>query len=475
MEKELEKQAEKKAKESEKQNSANSEMQKTIEKLKQKNSQLEEKVVTLDKSIADMKQKHSKELKEAADKLKEQKEGSLKHAQLKIVRMKKQIQAVKLENDYLKKLMDGYKDLEEKYKKELKERRLLYNQLQDLKGNIRVNLRVRPLLPEDGQTENCIECIDDKEVKIYDKEAKKSYKFEFDSVFGTDSTQAQVFEDVKPLATSILDGYNVCIFAYGQTGSGKTFTMEGPPNNRGVNYNTLDEVFFMIKERKGEYNYEVEVAVMEIYNENLHDLLTKDKTKLEIMLSNKVTIPGLTRIKVNSSDDVRKVLSQGYENRATGNNNINAHSSRSHCIVSVFVEGVNLYTQQKLSGKLHLIDLAGSERLKRTDVKGDRLKEAQNINKSLSALGDVISSLSSKKSHIPYRNSKLTSLLQDSLGGNSKMLMFVNVSPTVESCPETLCSLGFAQRARTVELGKAQKNIVSQGTTTTASSSNSNN
>jgi len=238
--------------------------------------------------------------------------------------------------------------------------------------------------------------------------------------------------------------------------------MEGSESNRGVNYNTVNELYRMIGERKEEYKYDVEIAVMEIYNENLFDLLKGDGNKLDIMLSQGVSVPGLCKMKVATAQDVFKYFSKGSENRKVANNNMNADSSRSHCIVSIYVEGVNLFTHQKIAGKLHLIDLAGSERLKRTEVQGDRLKEAQNINKSLSALGDVISALATKKGHIPFRNSKLTSLLQDSLGGNSKTLMFVNVSPTLESCAETLCSLGFAQRARKVELGKAEKNVVKQ-------------
>jgi kinesin family protein C2/C3 len=172
-------------------------------------------------------------------------------------------------------------------------------------------------------------------------------------------------------------------------------------------------------------------------------------------------VPGLTTICVASTEQVVEILAKGYRNRAVGSNNINAHSSRSHCIVSVFIEGTNHVTRQKIYGKLHLIDLAGSERLKRTETTGDRLKESLAINKSLSALGDVISALAGKKPHIPFRNSKLTSLLQDSLGGNSKVLMFVNVSPTVESAPETICSLQFAARVNKVELGKAEKNVTS--------------
>ncbi|KAL0477581.1 kinesin [Acrasis kona] len=369
-----------------------------------------------------------------------------------------------LKDNGVGKLASAVIDITQKYNKEAKERRKLFNELQDLKGNIRVYVRVRPILPSDGSTQgSCIETGID-EIRVRNVEEKKTFKYEFEKVFGVESMQSQVFEDVKPLATSILDGYNVCIFAYGQTGSGKTHTMEGNPKDRGVNYRTLSELFRIKEERKQDFSFDINVAVMEIYNETLFDLLgsskEKEKKKLEILMSKEISVPGLLLVPVNSPEDVINTLQGGYKSRAVGANNINEHSSRSHCIVSVYVTAINLTTKQKTIGKLHLIDLAGSERLKRTETTGDRMKESMAINKSLSALGDVISALASKKPHIPFRNSKLTSLLQDSLGGNSKTLMFVNVSPTIESCPETLCSLGFAARVKTVEMGKAEKNTV---------------
>lgn len=354
----------------------------------------------------------------------------------------------------------GVEDVMMRYKKELKLRRELFNQLQELKGNIRVYVRVRPILSSDGPTVPAVSC-DVSEVQVIDPTTKKSHRFEFERTFGPESTQEEVFLDVQPLATSILDGYNVCIFAYGQTGSGKTYTMEGYPTDRGVNYRTLDELFSIIHDRREDYTYEVKVAVMEIYNETIMDLLSKDKQRLEVKMAGQVSVPGLTTVTVTSPQQVIETLSRGYKIRSVGANNINADSSRSHCIVSVYIEGINHVSKQKISGKLHLIDLAGSERLKRTETTGDRLKESLAINKSLSSLGDVITALAAKKPHVPYRNSKLTSLLQDSLGGNSKTLMFVNVSPTAESSPESICSLQFATRVNKVELGKAEKNVSS--------------
>ena len=180
-------------------------------------------------------------------------------------------------------------------------------------------------------------------------------------------------------------------------------------------------------------------------------------------------VVGLTEFEVTSPEQVMSLLQQGQANRAVGSHDMNEHSSRSHSILTLKVTGKNTLQNTSTSGKLHLIDLAGSERVGKTDATGDRLKEAQNINRSLSALGDVIAALGSRSSngsgsnkgpsHVPFRNSKLTYLLQDSLGGNSKVCMIVNVSPVARNVGETVCSLTFASRCRAVELGNAKRNV----------------
>lgn len=169
-------------------------------------------------------------------------------------------------------------------------------------------------------------------------------------------------------------------------------------------------------------------------------------------------VQGLTATTVTEYAEVTNVLEKAGKNRSTGSHNFNEHSSRSHLVLTVYIKAKNYKTKEQFNSKMNLIDLAGSERVSKTDASGDRLKEAQNINKSLSALGDVINALSNKSKHIPYRNSKLTYLLQDSLSGNSKVLMFVNVSPANYNASETVCSLSFAERCRKTELGGALKN-----------------
>ena len=227
-------------------------------------------------------------------------------------------------------------DNTERYKKEVKLRKKLFNQIQELKGNIRVYCRARPPLP--GEGESIVKIVDREVLNLVDSYHNKTHTYEFERAFGEDSKQEQIFEEVEPLATSVLDGYNVCIFAYGQTGSGKTYTMEGVPEARGVNYRTLSKLFEIRKERQADYAYTFRVAVMEIYNENLLDLLTSTKEKIEIRQSNEegIILPDLTTVEVDSIESVIATLNRGYKNRATGATNINVHSSRSHWYARFF-------------------------------------------------------------------------------------------------------------------------------------------
>jgi kinesin family protein C2/C3 len=254
--------------------------------------------------------------------------------------------------------------------------------------------------------------------------------------------------------------------------------MEGPDNDRGINFRSLKQLFELKKEREDEFEYTIEVSLLEIYNEEIIDLLkrspekksgTKSKrtviqSKLEIKRdSNKKNgkgnyVPGLTMVSCNSHEDVLALMSHGYSNRSVHGTDMNAHSSRSHCALSVYVQAQSIIDGSITKSKLHLIDLAGSERLSKSGAEGDRKKEAQAINKSLSSLGDVINARMNKLNHVPYRNSTLTYLLQDSLSGNSKTLMIVQASPVDYNLSETQATLNWGQRARSVELGQAKKN-----------------
>ncbi|KAM7503823.1 hypothetical protein LguiB_002727 [Lonicera macranthoides] len=366
-----------------------------------------------------------------------------------------------------------HEDLKIKFIKGAKERKELYNKILELKGNIRVFCRCRPLNTEETANGASMaidfEAAKDGELTVKSNGTLKKV-FKFDAVFGPQADQVDVFEDTAPVATSVLDGYNVCIFAYGQTGSGKTFTMEGTNEARGVNFRTLEELFRIIDERKKQIRYEICVSVLEVYNEQIRDLLLSESNpggvttkRLEIRQVGEGThhVPGLVEAHVNNMSEVWDVLQTGSNARAVGSTNANEHSSRSHCIHCVMVKGENLLNGECTKSKLWLVDLAGSERIAKTEVQGERLRETQNINRSLSALGDVISALATKSPHIPFRNSKLTHLLQDSLGGDSKTLMFVQVSPNENDLSETLCSLNFASRVRGLELGPAKKQLES--------------
>ncbi|KAK1416632.1 hypothetical protein QVD17_25747 [Tagetes erecta] len=365
-----------------------------------------------------------------------------------------------------------HEDLKIRFNEGAKERKELYNKIQELKGNIRVFCRCRPLnleeIAEGASMAFDFEASKDGELRVKSNIAFKK-NFKFDSVFSPEANQVDVFEDTSSFATSVLDGYNVCIFAYGQTGSGKTFTMEGTNENRGVNFRTLEELFRVINERKNQIRYEICVSVLEVYNEQIRDLLLPSSQpgvaakRLEIRQIGEGLhhVPGLVEAKVSDMGEVWEVLKTGSSSRAVGSTNANEHSSRSHCIHCVMVKGENLVSGEFTRSKLWLVDLAGSERVAKTEVQGERLKETQNINRSLSALGDVISALATKSPHIPFRNSKLTHLLQDSLGGNSKTLMFVQISPNENDLSESLCSLNFASRVRGIELGPAKKQIES--------------
>lgn len=358
--------------------------------------------------------------------------------------------------------------LETKHREICEERKKLHNLVLELKGNIRVFVRVRPTSEKEKSLESSgqatITFAEDTKIAVWSEEQSRKKWFEFDQCFQMKSTNRQVFEEVKALATSVLDGYNVCIFAYGQTGSGKTYTMSGTEKDPGLNVSVLRELFRLKDARRADVETRLTIMVTEIYNEMIKDLLggkstLKKSLDVKINSDGSTTVPGLTETAVDTVEEVLKCMEQAQANRTTMQTDMNDESSRSHSIVQVKTVCIHKKDKKEFVGKINLIDLAGSENTNKSGVTGQGMKEAQNINKSLSALGDVISSLISKSGHIPYRNSKLTMMLKDSLGGDSKTLMIVQSSPAQTNVTETLSSLNFASRARNVELGKAKKNV----------------
>ncbi|XP_061102920.1 kinesin-like protein KIFC3 [Conger conger] len=367
-------------------------------------------------------------------------------------------------------------ELLRKYKREMNLRKKCHNELVRLRGNIRVFCRVRPVGQEElnaSDAKNMVTFDPDDDAVLHLANKGKVMSFELDKVFPPQASQEEVFQEVQSLIISCIDGFNVCIFAYGQTGSGKTYTMEGVPENPGINQRALKLLFAEVTEKAPDWDFHITVSMVEIYNETLRNLLGDNPSeKLDIKMcpdgSGQLYVPGLTEFAVQSVEDINKVFDLGHVNRATACTNLNEHSSRSHALLIVTVSGFNSSTGHRTSGKLNLVDLAGSERIAKSGAEGSRLREAQCINKSLSALGDVIHALRSKQPHVPFRNSRLTYLLQDSLNGDSKTLMMVQVSPMDSNVSESVCSLKFAQRVRSVELGPTSRKQAENSSTSSS-------
>ena len=317
------------------------------------------------------------------------------------------------------------------------ERKKLHNELMDLKGNIRVFARLRGPI----QTSSSVLVENEEFISVYNINDARTRKFRLDHSFGPESSQTDIFSQVAPFVQSAMDGYNVCVFAYGATGGGKTYTMEGTATNPGINYRAISKIF--------SHTSSVDISIMQVYNEQVFDLLGENPC-LEIKpKTDRFILPGIVSKSCHNAKEAMHVIAVASRLRTTNKTNINETSSRSHCIVTLRLAG---------GGCLNLIDLAGSENVNKSGAKGTVLKEAQNINKSLASLGDVIHQLLAKNTHIAYRNSKLTMILRESLAGNSKTLMIVQVSPEAIDIPETIGSLSFGTRVRTVELGKASVN-----------------
>ena len=324
---------------------------------------------------------------------------------------------------------------------------------------VKVMIRVRPLNSKEKKkkSKNILKLSKtSKQISILSQ--KKIYIF--NNIFDSNDTQKEVYEkSAFQIVENILKGYNGTIFAYGQTGCGKTFTMLGDikdKENKGIIPRACSHILTRIASDKNNFEkYNINCSFVELYNEKIFDLMEKEKVKKDLKQGPKgVFIKDLVNVPVSNLNDILRVLYLGDKNRTIGETAMNKGSSRSHCIFQI-----NIETFSKKNGietvknsKLNLVDLAGSERQSKTKAKGVRLKEANNINLSLSALGNVIGALVSKrKNHIPYRDSKLTRLLQDSLGGNTKTLMMAAVSPADYNLDETLSTLKYACRASKIK------------------------
>ncbi|RKF60910.1 Kinesin heavy chain [Erysiphe neolycopersici] len=283
--------------------------------------------------------------------------------------------------------------------------------------------------------------------------------FTFDRVFDMNSRQKDVFDfSIKSTVDDILNGYNGTVFAYGQTGAGKSYTMMGTDidsgDGRGVIPRIVEQIFASILSSPSTIEYTVRVSYMEIYMERIRDLLAPHNDNLPVHEEKNrgVYVKGLLEIYVSSIQEVYEVMRRGGNARAVASTNMNAESSRSHSIFVITITQKNVETGSAKSGQLFLVDLAGSEKVGKTGASGQTLEEAKKINKSLSALGMVINNLTDgKSSHIPYRDSKLTRILQESLGGNSRTTLIINCSPSSYNAEETLGTLRFGMRAKAIK------------------------
>ncbi|NWH48504.1 KI18B protein, partial [Fregata magnificens] len=358
--------------------------------------------------------------------------------------------------------------------------------IQPEEGTVAVVVRVRPPAPcERERATHRVLHVVDQHILIFDPEEPsgppgsllpargpkhqgKDLKFVFDRVFGEGATQEEVFQHTtRDALDSVLNGYNCSVFAYGATGAGKTYTMLGSEKSPGIMYLTMVELYKRIEARKKEKSCEVLVSYQEVYNEQIHDLL-EPKGPLAIREDPEkgVVVQGLSFHQPASAEQLLEMLANGNKNRTQHPTDANATSSRSHAVFQIYVkqqDRVGGLTRDLQVAKMSLVDLAGSERASVTNTKGERLREGANINRSLLALINVINALAdakSKKSHIPYRDSKLTRLLKDSIGGNCRTIMIAAVSPSMLAYEDTYNTLKYANRAKEIKLS-LKSNVLS--------------
>jgi hypothetical protein len=434
-------------------------------------------------------------------------EDANKHLKEELQLSRKELELV---SEDMKSVSDREKDLLQKWNECDRVRRELHGRVMQLVGNIRVFVRVRPVLPGE-EHENEVQHIEDVRKRkrdesekealfrypgIYDrvekrsnnlssgndvtknmieltepykdrgglKDRRKQWKFGFDNIFSPNNSQEDVWEATEPLVQSAVDGYNVTIFAYGQTGSGKTYTMLGSENNPGLISRSINKFFNAKREieslTEGATNVSINVELLEVYNEQVWDLLSPNSGPNGRELALKVTskdVVGNIVVAANTEDEVMQLLSLAQSRRCVKATASNAESSRSHMIFTIHFSACSSDGLTR-NGKLNICDLAGSERLSKSNthlVGGSLLHETKHINKSLSTLSNVIEKLQAGEKNIPFRESKLTYILQNSLGGNSKTLAIICCNPLPSHFHESLCSLRFAEKVNRVDLKKA--------------------
>lgn len=349
------------------------------------------------------------------------------------------------------------------------QRRRLHNALQDMKGQLRVSCRIRPLSAKEKaqQSDHAVYAIDSSHVGIVLPELPPRV-FEFDSVFRPDCPQQvmeEIFDDCRDLVQSAVDGHNVTVMTYGQTGAGKTYTLFGNKSQEGLAQYMIREVFARLGDQESELSEHPKVTVcgsaLELYNNHFIDLLRPiDRTgrqspgvKVCVDSEGCVQVDGLAQLVAAEPQELLQILRRGLAQRVVAEHAMNADSSRSHMVFTV-----RLTVEGGAARKLTFCDLGGCERLKRTQVVGDLQKEAIEINKSLSALSSVIEAVAGRRQHVPYRDHKLTSLLRDAVGGTAKVLMYVCCSPAASNLEETAAALKLASRAAKVVNQRSEAN-----------------
>ena len=433
--------------------------------------------------------------------------------QLRIQQLEARLRTTESQRDDVECRIQAFDSREEDLFRKLREsdriRRDLHNRVMQLSGNIRVYVRVRPALPSetemqmaarhdkgerkrkhdqtheeecpfhfpgtydrvdslstdstsssssDDLTKNLIEVTEPFKDRGGLSNRQKKWKFGFDHVFSPIHDQVHIWDATEPLVQSAIDGYNVCILAYGQTGSGKTYTMLGEPLNEGIIARSVTKLFDAKSEiealSRGSTKVKVSIELLEIYNEEVRDLLTTKNTSTGREANLKVTskeVIGNILVFTSSKEEVLQVLELAQSRRCVRATKSNSESSRSHMLFTIHFE-VETKDGVRRQGKVHICDLAGSERLDKSGATGSGLTETKYINKSLSALSNVIERLQNGDANIPYRDSKLTFLLQNSLGGNSKTLAIVCCNPLMDHFNESLCSLRFAAKINKIDL-----------------------